>query len=208
MKKKYEIGVLLKEMEEIKMTPWMDEKGLQAFSEYISEVNVFLEYGCGGSTVYAAEHGVKNIISVDSHPDWIKKVQENTKDLECQCFINYCNIGKVKQHGYPVDNSGYRKYYSYCTEIWKVAKDNNLTPELVLVDGRFRVACFLYSLISCNVGTKILFDDYVDRPRYHVVEEFCKIYETRGRMAIFMAEKKFDLPHILEAFAHYSLIPN
>jgi hypothetical protein len=44
---------------EIKSIPLMDKEGLQAFSEYLSGVKVFLEYGCGSSTIYAAEHGVK-----------------------------------------------------------------------------------------------------------------------------------------------------
>ena len=39
--------------------------------------------------------------------------------------------------------------------------ENKLVPDLILIDGRFRVCCFLSSLKYGNVGTKILFDDYL-----------------------------------------------
>ena len=60
-----------------------------------------------------------------------------------------------------------------------------ISPDLVLIDGRFRVFCFLTTVKLAPVGTKILFDDYINRPLYHVVEEFCEKIETCGRQALF-----------------------
>jgi hypothetical protein len=37
-------------------------------------------------------------------------------------------------------------------------------PDLVLIDGRFRLACFLHPLLAAAPGTPILFDDYTNRP--------------------------------------------
>ena len=61
----------------------------------------------------------------------------------------------------------------------------NETPDLILIDGRFRVLCFLTSLKFSPKGTKILFDDYRDRQFYHIVEEFCPIIDRCGRQALF-----------------------
>lgn len=36
----------------------------------------------------------------------------------------------------------------------------------------------------CAIGTKVLFDDHINRPVYHVVEEFCERIETYGRQAL------------------------
>ena len=58
-------------------------------------------------------------------------------------------------------------------------------PDFVLIDGRFRVACFLTSLKLCNVGTNIIFDDYFVRPHYHIVEEIIKPIKSFGRQALF-----------------------
>ena len=60
-----------------------------------------------------------------------------------------------------------------------------IAPDLVLIDGRFRVFCFLTSVNLAPVGTKILFDDYTNRPFFHVAEEFCEKIETFGRQALF-----------------------
>jgi predicted RNA methylase len=71
----------------------MDEQGLQIFCEYVSSgVKVFLEYGSGSSTIYAAEHGVENIISIDSDPKWVSMIKEKIINFSCESYIEHCNI--------------------------------------------------------------------------------------------------------------------
>ena len=65
-------------------------------------------------------------------------------------------------------------------------------PDLVLIDGRFRVACFLHSRLAAEAGTPSLFDDYTNRPQYHLVEEFCPNEQTEGREALFRLPVKLD----------------
>jgi len=65
-------------------------------------------------------------------------------------------------------------------------------PDLVLIDGRFRLACFFHSLLAAAPGTPILFDDYTNRPHYQLVEEFCPISETEGRQALFRVPAELD----------------
>ena len=66
-------------------------------------------------------------------------------------------------------------------------------PDLVLIDGRFRVASFLTSLRECKVGTKIIFDDYEFRAHYHIVEDFIKPDRIFGPQAIFEVTSKDNL---------------
>ena len=49
-----------------------------------------------------------------------------------------------------------------CSGSWKVIY--NQTPDLIFIDGRFRVACALYSIIMMRdyPKTKILIDDYLN----------------------------------------------
>lgn len=51
---------------------------------------------------------------------------------------------------------------------------------MVLVVGRFRVACFVYSLLCAQTRTIILFDDYANREHYHAVEEFSRPRHIRS----------------------------
>ena len=65
-------------------------------------------------------------------------------------------------------------------------------PDVVLIDGRFRVACFLTSLLKSKVGAVIIFDDYSDRNHYHVVEEFVEVSHLEQRQAIFVVPELSD----------------
>lgn len=40
---------------------------------------------------------------------------------------------------------------------------DNASPDLVLIAGRFRIVCFMSSLLNAQPGTRIVFDDYRDR---------------------------------------------
>ncbi|VVM22346.1 hypothetical protein BSPWISOXPB_2687 [uncultured Gammaproteobacteria bacterium] len=77
---------------------------------------------------------------------------------------------------------------NYVESIWK----HEQKPQFVLVDGRFRVACFLYYLATGAPGTKIVFDDYVNRPHYHLIEEFVEPNKTCGRQCMFVVPEKVD----------------
>jgi hypothetical protein len=43
-----------------------------------------------------------------------------------------------------------------------------------MIDGRFRVACFLQTILHAQNDIIILFHDYRIRPDYHVVEEVAR----------------------------------
>ena len=66
-------------------------------------------------------------------------------------------------------------------------------PDTVLIDGRFRVCCFLTAIKYANENTKIIFDDYNNRPYYHVIEKFIKKEQTCGRQALFIVKNKNDI---------------
>jgi hypothetical protein len=66
-----------------------------------------------------------------------------------------------------------------------------------MIDGRFRVACFLTSLIYAQPQTVILFDDYEDRPVYHVVEKHLKPVLMAGRMAKFIVPDGVDIKNVM-----------
>ena len=42
-------------------------------------------------------------------------------------------------------------------------------------------------------GTKIIFDDYINRPSYHIIENYVKREEIFGRQCLFLVPKKDKL---------------
>ena len=69
------------------------------------------------------------------------------------------------------------------------------------------MCCFLTSIKYANENTKIIFDDYNNRPYYHVVEKFLKKEQTFGRQTLFIVKNKnkinFDLLNIEINNFHY-----
>jgi hypothetical protein len=189
------------------MTPAMEPQGLAAFVERLRLSRHYLEYGCGGSTVLACQHpSIRSVISVDSDQAWATKVRESTLGSLCHVSVEYCDIGHVRAWGKPVDQSGACNYWRYIADPWRRAAELGDPIDLVLIDGRFRVASFLFSLVASPAGATIMFDDYFDRPNYSVVEQFCKPAAQHGRMATFFACAPPWGPEIVARIAQYSQI--
>jgi hypothetical protein len=190
---------------DINLHPSMDGPGLKFFTDAVSRSNCFLEYGCGGSTAYAANFAkVKNIISVDTSKVWLEKVNQSLSDTGTKLFLRHCDLGEIGDWGTPVSRNNSGDFWRYMVTPWKLSKELKLIPDAVLIDGRFRVASFLYSLLSARVGTLIMFDDYLDRDHYHLVERFCKLKEKHGRMGVFYVEHNYDVSELVSTIAEYS----
>ncbi len=158
----------------------------QLFKNNLSSDSIYGEYGCGQSTFYVLENFDIPVYSVDSSEHWANIIKKNSKSNNLN--IDYVNIGKVNDEswGMPDDYSMRDNFIKYANNIW----DRKLKPNVVLIDGRLRVLCFLVSLKKCNPGTKILFDDYVNRKKYHVVEELIKPTSNNGRQCLFQVTNK------------------
>jgi hypothetical protein len=187
--------------------PSMDEGGFKFFDRTMNNTSCLLEYGSGGSTSYAANiKKIKKIISIDTSEEWIHKVCNSISDGNTEIFIDHCDLGPVGDWGVPIDRERSADFWRYMVRPWQIAKENNLVPDAILIDGRFRVASFLYSLISARVGTVIMFDDYLDREHYFIVEKYCKLHERHGRMGVFYVNNNYSLTEIVESIAEYSNI--
>ena len=187
--------------------PVMDDGGFECFKERLAGSTCYLEYGCGGSTVYACnEAKLATVISVESDRDWAKNVRDSLSGSQSTLRLEWCDIGEVGDWGTPKNRNKLDNFWKYMATPWIIAKTNSWVPDTVLIDGRFRVACFLYSLISARLGTTILFDDYFDRPHYFVVEEFCRISARRGRMGVFSVSHQYSTTDIAARIAQYSVI--
>ncbi|WP_278976157.1 hypothetical protein [Oligella urethralis] len=186
-------------------TPHLDKKGLAVFEKYVAQANCYVEYGAGASTWHAHELGAKQIIAVDSSAEWIHNVQAHLPDSK-QVELIHCDIGPVGQWGKPMDDRKIKHYHEYMLAPWRLAQQKGLQVDLIMIDGRFRVACFLYSLLCAEAGTVILFDDYSLRFRYHLVEDFCPKVASHGRLAEFHVSKDYELSELVAMIAKYSII--
>ncbi len=166
---------------------------------------VILEYGSGGSTCMAAEMAGKTVFSVESDKAWCDAMQgwfaANPPTATVQ--LHYADIGPTGKWGKAGTEKHWRRFAHYPYSVWD--RPDFQHPDVVLVDGRFRAACFLAVLFSITRPVTLLFDDYVERPAYHEVEIFGKPIDVQGRLARFALTPTpipaAKMPWIFEVFA-------
>lgn len=168
-----------------------------------------LEYGSGGSTVLASEMPGKRVLSIESDKAWTAMMQRwftaNPGAKGTQVTVHHVNIGPTREWGYPDNMNLAKKFPSYALAPW--VRDPDFDPDLVLVDGRFRVGCALTLALHAKKPTKLLFDDYQKRPTYHVVEEWFGAPKYHGRMAEFMVEPMPLTLEFLPVISQYLVTP-
>lgn len=150
------------------------------FLEALETTKRYGEYGVGESTVFAAADPERSVVAIDSDASWISRVGK-VVDEERVALV-HVDIGPVGDWGRPLDYRNRSAFAEYPSSLWNLGSDF----DLVLIDGRFRVACLLRSLLEARPGTKLLFDDYCTKPWYHVVEEVIRPIATNGRQALFI----------------------
>lgn len=179
------------------------------FQRRLAGSHCYLEYGCGGSTRYAASVArVGRIVSVDTDLTWIQRVSESLAGTASLIEMVHFDIGPVGKWGRPTGATRTFAYPQYMTAPWRAARRRGWEPDTVLIDGRFRVSAFLYSLIAARAGTTILWDDYNVRPGYSVVEAFIEPVERSGRMARFEAGGDLDMPALVDLLVSRSTDTN
>ncbi|WP_372921967.1 hypothetical protein, partial [Roseovarius sp.] len=155
------------------------------FKSLAKDAKIYGEYGVGKSTVWMANNTSAKVIAVDTSNKWINKVKNQTIRTK-NINIHHSDLGSVGFMGRPRSYSRREFFSDYTDYLWKQKEK----PDLTLIDGRFRVCCFLTSLKFAEEGAKIIFDDYVNRPQYHVVEKYVARAEECGRQALFVVPAK------------------
>lgn len=170
--------------------------------------NTILEYGSGGSTAMASQMAGKTVFSVENAAPWHKAMVAWLADNPplSDVKLHFENIGTTGDWGWPKHEKRWRKFPRYPLAVW--GRDDFVHPDLVLIDGRFRVGCFLATLFSIKKPVTVLFDDYVGREaQYRICETFSPILETRGRMVKFQLDPtQIDPARLLDVVSAFGEI--
>lgn len=170
------------------------------FVNALKNTKVYGEYGVGQSTVWVRNNTNVRMICVDSDPSWIKMVQakvDRTDDID----LIHVDLGPLAEWGRPRGYGNRDNFTNYPKALW----NNGTSPDTVLIDGRFRVSCFLYSVRQGAAGTRIIFDDYVGRDEYYIVEEILEPTDINKRQALFVIPEKSvidmqKVEHLINSF--------
>ena len=144
------------------MKPYMTPAERDAFARYRDKSRNYFEFGCGGSTVFC-DSPLRRIKSVDNNEEWLNKVRPL---VQATTELIYVNTGPVLEYGNPADLTQIAEFAKYSLAFGKRDRDT----DLVLVDGRFRVACALQIVLSDYAGIVLLHD--AGRPEYQPLFKF------------------------------------
>lgn len=170
--------------------PAFDPETRSWFTGQLEHIRSYLEYGAGASTLLAADRGIA-AVSIESDARYARQVRE-ALPADLGRRIVTIDIGVTEAWGYPLwifPTRGTRRRWQRYPLAGPALLDRLPSfPELVLIDGRFRVAsCLAMARAATERGasTQILFDDYSLRPHYHAIEAIIGKPDRIGRAALF-----------------------
>ncbi len=164
-----------------------DDNTGKYLKDKILHSKIFLEYGSGNTTILASKNNIKNF-SVESDRNfyfYLKKMGLRN--------LYFYSLGYVSFYSYPLfESSIFKKYYSnkaklYASEILNKLENESNHPDLILIDGRYRVLCmlFVYNFLKSKnlFKTCVILDDFKDREYYNVIKKFFNV-TLIGRLGI------------------------
>ncbi len=167
------------------MTPRMSETELGLFLSFLRCADNYFEFGAGGSTCLASGLAKTSVTSVDSSQKWLDDVAEYcaTTNQPVKPELICVDVGPTGLWGYPVGESERGKWPTYHGSCWENSRA--LAADLYLVDGRFRVACFMQTVLRCRSDSLVLVHDFASRKEYHVVREVAREIATAEELSVF-----------------------
>ena len=188
----------------------MTNAELSILHTHLHAASRFLEFGAGASTLYAASVPcIQQIDSVESSKNFIN---DNLKPHPVICDalalgklqFHVIDIGTTSFWGYPTDFI-FKKHrwpnYSFSVFTKKSEHD------LVLIDGRFRVACTLNCILNTPDDCTIIIHDFWNRPDYHSVLAFLEVQDKADTLGVFVKKKAIDRTKILALIKKYQYEP-
>jgi hypothetical protein len=191
-------------------SPHLSSPERECFYAELESCETYLEYGSGGSTLLALTM-VPVVISVENDRAFYRAVVNKGRLLaKGQYLPVFVNIGRTSLWGEPVlqRQTALRKWLwrRYAIAPWRVINRKRLCPDLIFIDGRFRVACALESLLRLppESACRIFFDDFeqYNGAYYHILE-FVEDVGRCGRAIIFRRAANFDQVRCKQVLSEY-----
>ncbi|MCK5359774.1 MAG: hypothetical protein KAJ95_04065 [Gammaproteobacteria bacterium] len=170
----------------------------------------YLEFGSGDSTVYAScVPSINTIDSVESSADFVNKMLKTNPAIQTALSMgklefHLIDIGVTGNFGYPVDDSKKHLWPDYSQNIFKKSSNH----DLVLIDGRFRVACTLQCILNEPKDCIIMIHDFWNRAEYHVLLKYLTLIDKVDTLGVFdITPESFNDDEIRSLITRYQYLP-
>ena len=166
------------------------------FENYLHKAQNYFEYGSGGSTYHAAMSGnIKKVYSVESDKEWFDELKRRLKNNSKVTYLFVDLKSKPNDWGNPGEGSTEEDWKKYSGQFPQLNETERKKVDMILIDGRFRIACCLKCFEGMNQNCTIAFDDFLNRPKYHVVLDYFDIVDyTRNNRMVMLRKKSVKGP--------------
>lgn len=188
--------------------PSMTEAEIALLDKYTPFGGKVLEFGCGGSTKHFFERGVEHLISIDSDPEWLRALMGDPRlqhfGSKKRWLAMHVDIGPTVEWGRPKNKKepscAWLSYHQFC---WQGMPHTDFN--MVLVDGRFRVACLLQSILRCPADIIYFVHDFVHRPYYAPMLEFTEQIDQADTAVVLRPKASIDWKELCLRLQEYQL---
>lgn len=175
------------------------------FEAFLGCARNYVEWGSGASTVLAADLVKVTVTSFDSSQAWLDRVAADCRSRGTRLTprLALLDIGETGAWGFPVGEAARARWPDYHGGPW--TDPHCAAGDFYLVDGRFRVACFIQALLHAGNDAFIAFHDYASRPHYHAADELADEVARLDDLSIFRRRPDLDretAARLLAAHAH------
>ncbi len=183
-------------MLDISMNIAMKDEEIKLLCSVLDCTKTYVEFGSGGSTCLSASIVEKVVFSVDSSQEWLDKVAYNCQDdtNKAKLRLIYADIGPTVSWGWPENPSQRDRWPNYHEKIWTDPASRD--ADTYLVDGRFRMACFMQSIIHGRPDSVILIHDFLSRPEYDSVHLVAREIARAGELSAFIRKSDYNTAEV------------
>lgn len=177
--------------------PHMSDREFSLFEKYTRKGNHVLEYGAGGSTFYFIKR-YKKITTIENNEPYYQYMKTlGTVKRNKRLNLQYIDTGKSLSWGRPADTEKKENWPLYYRKAWT---DLHLPlPDVIFIDGRFRVMCALEAINYINSDTVVIIHDFSSREYYFDLLNYFELVDQMDALAILRKKPIIDLIRLEES---------
>lgn len=160
---------------------------------YLSNATRYIEYGCGGSTELACRANVEKVVVIESDAKFLQQLIDRvpclqTAIIKSQIMLLTADLGPTGAFGHPTNPALKETWHVYPESVLRAP----FAPDLVLVDGRFRVASALFSLLAVKDEGFVMIHDFFPRTEYYPIYEFAEAVDCVENLQVFRKKREIN----------------
>ena len=183
---------------------------VDTLQRYMNSAKIYNEFGAGWTTLMAlTSPGIERICSVESNSGWFREILK-IPAVRMAVGVNKLTVthvpfgGMHNNLGAPVGIGNIMTWPDY---YWKSWSELSRDADLLLIDGRFRVACAFMAVLLLNNRDAVIMIHDAHREEYRVVEKYLDTTESVDTLNVYAMKKDIVPADVLMDLRAYLFLP-